>query len=418
MLQTSTDISVPARTDRISAYKKQGDMTDIEKQLDCQTAPLTILSEDEFLLQASVRKFARKRIAPLARQMDEEGSFRRELLDEFFQMGWMGIEIPESHEGAGCNFMSCIVAIEELAAVDPSAAAIVDVQNTLVNNALLRWGNEEQKQRYLPKLATKAVGAYALSEAASGSDAFALSTLAVDKSDHYLLQGRKLWITNAYEASVFLLFATTNPALGYRGITAFLIERDFPGFKVGRKEDKLGIRASSTCELLLDDCHVPRENVIGEVGQGYKVAIETLNEGRIGIGAQMIGLARGALDHAIAYTKERKQFGKAIADFQGVQFQLAEVATKIEAARLLVYNAARLREAGKPFLRESAMAKYFSSEVAEVASSLAVELFGGYGFTRDYPVEKLYRDAKIGKIYEGTSNLQLQTIARTILGNR
>ncbi|MSO20453.1 MAG: acyl-CoA dehydrogenase [Acidobacteria bacterium] len=393
-------------------------MNDIDQHLEYRPAPLTQLTEDELLLQASVRKFARERISPLVKQMDEEAAFRRELLDEFFQLGWMGIEIPERYGGAGCSFMSCVVAIEELAAVDPSAAVIVDVQNTLVNNALLRWGNEEQKRRYLPKMAAKFVGAYALSEASSGSDAFAMATTAVEQGDHYILQGRKLWITNAYEASVYLLFANANPAAGYRGITAFLIDRDTPGFQVGRKEDKLGIRASSTCELLLDDCRVPKENVISEVGQGYKVAIETLNEGRIGIGAQMIGLARGALDHALAYTKERKQFGKAIAEFQGVQFQLAEVATRIEAARLLVYNAARLREAGKPFLKESAMAKYYSSEVAERASSLAVELFGGYGFTRDYPVEKLYRDAKIGKIYEGTSNLQLQTIARAILGTR
>ena len=393
-------------------------MNDIDQHLEYRPAPLTQLTEDELLLQASVRKFARERISPLVKQMDEEAAFRRELLDEFFQLGWMGIEIPERYGGAGCSFMSCVVAIEELAAVDPSAAVIVDVQNTLVNNALLRWGNEEQKRRYLPKMAAKFVGAYALSEASSGSDAFAMATTAVEQGDHYILQGRKLWITNAYEASVYLLFANANPAAGYRGITAFLIDRDTPGFQVGRKEDKLGIRASSTCELLLDDCRVPKENVISEVGQGYKVAIETLNEGRIGIGAQMIGLARGALDHALAYTKERKQFGKAIAEFQGVQFQLAEVATRIEAARLLVYNAARLREAGKPFLKESAMAKYYSSEVAERASSLAVELFGDYGFTRDYPVEKLYRDAKIGKIYEGTSNLQLQTIARAILGTR
>jgi alkylation response protein AidB-like acyl-CoA dehydrogenase len=314
--------------------------------------------------------------------------------------------------------MSCILAVEELSAVDPSAGIIVDVQNTLFNNALLRWGNDAQKRKYLPRMASSAVGAYALSEAGSGSDAFAMATTATAQGEQYVLQGRKLWITNAYEASVYLLFANANPAASYKGITAFLIDRDTPGFQVGRKEDKLGIRSSSTCELLLDDCRVPRENVIGEVGQGYKVAIETLNEGRIGIGAQMIGLARGALDHAIAYTRERKQFGKAIADFQGVQFQLARAATELEAARLLVYNAARLRQAGKPFAKESAMAKYYSSEIAENITSLAVELFGGYGFTRDYPVEKLYRDAKIGKIYEGTSNLQLQTIARMILGSR
>jgi butyryl-CoA dehydrogenase/short/branched chain acyl-CoA dehydrogenase len=333
----------------------------------------------------------------------------------------MGIEIPEAFGGSDGTFFHCVLAIEELSAVDPSAAVIVDVQNTLVNNAVLRWGNDDQKKRYLPRLAANMVGAYALSEAGSGSDAFALASVAneiKDKGDHFLLRGRKLWITNAKEAGLFLLFANAKPDAGYRGITAFLIERDFSGFQVGRKEDKLGIRASSTCELLLDDCRVPRENVVGEVGQGYKIAIETLNEGRIGIGAQMVGLAQGALDHAVRYAKERKQFGKAIADFQGVQFQLAEAATEIEAARLMVYNAARLRESGRPFAKEAAMAKYFTSQVAERASSLAIEIFGGVGFTRDYPVEKLYRDAKIGKIYEGTSNMQLQTIAKAILGNR
>jgi butyryl-CoA dehydrogenase/short/branched chain acyl-CoA dehydrogenase len=380
--------------------------------------PLTTLTEEELLLQASVRKFARERIAPHVREMDEAASFRADLIRDFFELGLMGIEIPEEHGGAASSFMSCIVAIEELSAVDPSAGIIVDVHNTLFTNALLRWGSEAQKKKYLPRLASEAIGAYALSEAGSGSDAFALATTAAEQGDHFVLQGRKMWITNAYEAGVFLLFANANPTAGYRGITAFLIDRDTPGFRVGRKEDKLGIRASSTCELLLDDCRVPRENVLGEIGQGYKVAIETLNEGRIGIGAQMIGLARGALDHAMTYTKERKQFSKPIADFQGVQFQLAEAATRLEAARLLVYNAARLREAGKPFAKESAMAKLYSSEVAEQVTSLAVELFGGYGFTRDYPVEKLYRDAKIGKIYEGTSNLQLQTIARMILGSR
>ena len=384
-------------------------------------SPLTKLAVEEELLRASVRKFARERVAPLVKEMDEKAVFRRDLLDEFFRMGWMGIEIPEALGGAEGTFFHCILAIEELAAVDPSAAAIVDVQNTLVNNALLRWANDDQKRRYLPRLAKDTVGAYALSEAGSGSDAFALASVAVetkDKGAHFLLRGRKLWITNAYEAGLFLVFANANPPAGYRGITAFLIERDFPGFQVGRKEDKLGIRASSTCELLLDDCRVPRENVLGEVGQGYKIAIETLNEGRIGIGAQMVGLAQGALDHALRYAKERKQFGKPIAEFQGVQFQLAEIATEIEAARLMVYNAARLREAGQPFLKEAAMAKYFTAQVAERAASLAIEIFGGYGFTRDYPVEKLYRDAKIGKIYEGTSNMQLQTIARAILGMR
>jgi butyryl-CoA dehydrogenase/short/branched chain acyl-CoA dehydrogenase len=363
------------------------------------------LAEEERLFQASVREFARERITPHVREMDEKGLFRRELIDEFFHMGWMGIEIPESFGGSGSGFLSCLLAIEELAAVDPSAAIIVDVQNTLVNNALLRWGSEEQKTRYLPRLATDTVGAYALSEAGAGSDAFSMTTVAVDRGDHFVLQGRKLWITNAQEAGLFLVFANANPAVGYRGITAFLVERDIAGVTVGKKEDKLGIRASSTCELLLDNCHAPRENVLGEVGRGYKVAMETLNEGRVGIGAQMVGLARGALEHAIAYVKERKQFGKPIAEFQAVQFQLAE----------MVYHAARLREARLPLVKEAAMTKYFAAEVAEKAASLAVELHGGYGFTRDYPVEKFYRDAKIGKIYEGTSNMQLQTIARALL---
>ncbi len=380
--------------------------------------PLTLLTPEEELFQSSVRQFARDKIAPLVREMDEKGEFRRELIDDFFRMEWMGIEIPEALGGSGGSFFNCILAIEELSAVDPSAAVIVDVHNTLVNNAVLRWATEDQKKRYLPRLAADTMGTYALSEAGAGSDAFALATVADDRGDHFLLRGRKLWISNAREAGLFLLFANANPEAGHRGITAFLVERGFPGFEVGRKEDKLGIRASSTCELLLDDCRVPRENVLGKIGEGYKIAIETLNEGRIGIGAQMIGLARGALDHAIRYSKERKQFGKAIADFQAVQFQLAEMATEIEAARLMVYNAARLRDAGQPFLKEAAMTKYFTSQVAERAASLAVEIFGGYGFTRDYPVEKLYRDAKIGKIYEGTSNMQLQTIARAILGAR
>jgi alkylation response protein AidB-like acyl-CoA dehydrogenase len=379
---------------------------------------LTQLTAEEELFQESVRQFARERIAPLVREMDEQGIFRRDLIDEFFRMGWMGIEIPESSGGSGGSFFQCILAIEELSVVDPAAAVIVEVHNTLVNNAVLRRGTEAQKSRYLPRLARDIVGAYALSEAGSGSDAFAMATVATEHGDVFRLLGRKLWVTNAHEAGLFLLFANANPPAGYRGITAFLVERDSPGLQVGRKEDKLGIRASSTCELSLDDCRVPRENVLGEVGQGYKIAIETLNEGRIGIGAQMVGLARGALDHAIRYAKERKQFGKAIGEFQGVQFSLAKAATEIEAARLLVYNAARLREAGQPFLKEAAMAKYFASQVAEDTASLAMEIFGGVGYTRDYPVEKLYRDAKIGKIYEGTSNMQLQTIARAILGMR
>ena len=381
-------------------------------------AALTTLSSDEEMFQSSVRQFAREKIAPLVKKMDEEAVFDRGLLAEFFRLGWMGIEIPETYGGSGEGFFHSILAIEELSAVDASAGAIVDVHNTLVDNAVLRWGSEEQKKRYLPRLAKDTIGAYALSEAGAGSDAFAMASVALDRGDHFLLRGRKLWITNAKEAGLFLLFANAKPEAGHRGVTAFLVERDFPGFQVGRKEDKLGIRASSTCELLLDDCRVPRENLVGKVGEGYKIAVETLNEGRIGIGAQMAGLARGALDHAIRYSKERQQFGKAIAEFQAVQFQLAEMATEIEAARLMVYNAARLRETGQPFLKEAAMCKYFASQVAERAASLAIEIFGGYGFTRDYPVEKLYRDAKIGKIYEGTSNMQLQTIARAILGSR
>jgi butyryl-CoA dehydrogenase/short/branched chain acyl-CoA dehydrogenase len=327
----------------------------------------------------------------------------------------MGIEIPEEYGGSGGSFFQCILAVEELSAVDPSAGVIADVQNTIVNNAILRWANPAQKKKYLPRLAGDTVASYALSEAGSGSDAFALATRAVDAGDHFLLTGRKLWITNAAEAGLFLLFANADPDAGYRGITAFLIEREFPGFQVGKKEDKLGIRASSTCELVLDNCRVPKENVIGAVGKGYKIAIETLNEGRIAIGSQMIGLARGALDHAVAYARERKQFGKTIGEFQGVQFQLAVMATEVEAARLLVYNAARLRDAGLPFQTEAAMAKYYSSEIAEKVASKAIEVHGGVGITKDYPVEKLYRDAKIGRIYEGTSNIQLLTIAKKLL---
>jgi butyryl-CoA dehydrogenase/short/branched chain acyl-CoA dehydrogenase len=377
--------------------------------------PLTVLSEDERLFQATVRKFAREEIRPHVRQMDEAGVFRQDIIRQFFAMGLMGIEIPEEFGGQGGSFFQAILAVEELSAVDPSAGVIVDVQNTICNNALLRWATPPQKARYLPRLAENTVASYALSEAGSGSDAFALATRARDCGDHFLLDGRKLWITNAAEAGVFLLFANARPEAGHRGITAFLVEREFPGFQVGKKEDKLGLRASSTCELILDNCRVPRENVLGQVGQGYKVAIETLNEGRIAIGAQMIGLARGALDHAVAYARQRKQFGRAIAEFQGVQFELAKMATEIEAARLLVYNAARLRDAGLPFLAEAAMAKYYSSEVAEKAASKAIEVHGGVGITRDYPVEKLYRDAKIGRIYEGTSNIQLATIARKLL---
>ena len=376
---------------------------------------LTRLAEDEEIFRASVYEFADKEIRPLAREMDEHAKFSPELIKKLFELGVMSVEIPESFGGAGGTFFHSVLAVESLSRVDPSVGVLCDVQNTLVINALLRWGGDDVKRRYLPKLASTWVGAYALSEAGSGSDAFGLATRATQAGDDYVLTGRKLWITNGNEADIFLVFATINPEAGYRGITAFVVERGFPGFTVGKKEDKLGIRASSTCELIFEDCVVPKSQILGEVGKGYKVAIETLNEGRIGIGAQMIGLAQGALDHTLAYTKERKQFGKAIADFQGVQFQLARAATELEAARLLVYNAARLRDNGEPFLTPAAMCKLFASEAAEHVSSLAVQLFGGYGYVKDYPVEKLYRDAKIGQIYEGTSNLQLQTIAKQIL---
>jgi len=378
---------------------------------------LTQLSEEERMFQTSVRRFARERLAPRVRAMDEAGAFDKGLIEELFALGLMAVDVPEEYGGQGGTFFQSILAIEELARVDPSASVIVDVQNTLFNNAIQRWASDEQKQRWLPRVSRDTVCSYALSEAGSGSDAFALATRAVEAGDHYRLTGRKLWITNAMEAGLFLLFATVNPEAGYKGITAFLVERDFPGFRVGKKEDKLGIRASSTCELVLDDCRVPRENIVGEVGKGYKIAIETLNEGRIGIGAQMTGLAQGALDHALAYAKQRKQFGKAIAEFQGVQFDLAEMAVDVEASRLMVYNAARLRDAGMPFVTESAMCKYFASQVAERVASKAVEVLGGVGFTKDYPVEKLYRDAKIGRIYEGTSNMQRLTIAKQLLGN-
>ena len=377
--------------------------------------PLTVLAEDERIFRDSVREFAQARVKPLVREMDEHASFPRALVDELFALGVMGIEVPERYGGAGGRFFHSVLAVEELSRVDPSVGVLADVQNTLVINALLKWGNDDIKERYLGRLAAKTVGAYALSEAGSGSDAFALTTRAGQDGDAYVITGRKLWITNANEADLFIVFATIDASAGYRGITAFLVERGMPGFTVGKKEDKLGIRASSTCELIFEDCRVPVANVVGDVGKGYKVAIETLNEGRIGIGAQMIGLAQGALDHTIRYTKERKQFGSAIADFQGVQFQIARAATELEASRLLVYNAARLRDAGRPFLREAAMCKLFSSEVAERVTSLAVNLFGGNGFVKDYPVEKLYRDAKIGQIYEGTSNMQLALIARQLL---
>src|SRR3954453_18610272 len=378
--------------------------------------PLTELTADERLFQSTVRKFAREQIRPSVREMDEAGAFRKDIIKQFFDMGLMGIEIPEEYGGHGGTFFQAILAVEELSAVDPSAGVIVDVQNTICNNALLRWATAPQKAKYLPRLASDMVASYALSEAGSGSDAFAMGTRAEDRGDHFVLNGRKLWITNAAESGFFLLFANANPAAGYKGVTAFLIEREFPGFAVGKKEDKIGLRASSTCELILDNCRVPRENVMGEVGKGYKIAIETLNEGRIAIGAQMIGLARGALDHAVAYARERKQFGKNIGEFQGGQFELARMATEVEPARLLVYNAARLRDAGMPFLTEAAMAKYYSSEIAEKVASKAIEVHGGVGITKDYPVEKLYRDAKIGRIYEGTSNIQLLTIAKKLLG--
>ena len=380
------------------------------------TPPLTVLSDEEKMFQNTIRRFARERIGPFVREMDEAGVFRKDLLQEMFDLGLMGIEIPEEFGGQGGNFFQAVLAVETLAEVDPSAAVIVDVQNTIANNILLRWGNDEQKRRYLPKLAREAVAAFGLSEAGSGSDAFAMATRATRHRDYFSITGRKLWITNAAEAGIYFLFANANPEAGHRGITCFLVERSFSGFQVGKKEDKLGIRASSTCELILDDCRVPAANVIGEIGRGYKIAIETLNEGRIAIGAQMTGLAQGALNHSIAYAKERQQFGKPIADFQGVQFELAHMATDVEAARLLVYNAARMRDAGLPFVTEAAMAKYFASQVGENTASRAVEIFGGVGFTKDYPVEKLYRDAKIGRIYEGTTNMQKLTIAKQLLG--
>ena len=380
--------------------------------------PLSALTDDEILFRDNIHQFAEEKVRPLAKEMDEKAVFDHELIEQFFQLGLMGIEIPEQYGGGAGTFFEAILAVEELSRVDASAGVLVDVQNTLVNNAFLRWGNEEQKKRYLPKMAADTSGAYALSEAGSGSDAFALQTKAELKGSDYILNGRKLWITNAKEAGVFILFATIDPAAGYKGITAFIVEKGFPGFSVGKKEDKLGIRASSTCELILEDCQVPKSNVLGEAGKGYKIAIETLNEGRIGIGAQMAGVARGAWECATKYAQERKQFGKAIADFQGIQFQLAQMATEIEAARLMVYNSARMKDAGMNFVKEAAMTKLFCSQVAERVTSLAVEVYGGYGFTKDYPVEKYWRDSKIGKIYEGTSNMQLATIAKLVLGGK
>ncbi len=377
--------------------------------------PLTVLSEDESLFQASVREFADAEIKPYVREMDEKQKIRPEIIQKCFELGLMGIEPGEEYGGSGGSFFIACLAIEELARVDPSISVCVDVNNTLTINAFLNYGTEAQKKKYVTRLATDTVGAYCLSEAGSGSDAFAMQTKAEDRGDHYLINGRKLWITNGNEAGIFIVFANADPGKGYKGITAFVIERDFPGFTVGKKEDKLGIRASSTCELLFDNCRAPKENVLGEFGKGYKIAIETLNEGRIGIGAQMVGLAQGAYEAALAYTKERKQFGQMISEFQGVQFQIAEMATKIEAARLMVYNAARLKDARMPFIKQAAMAKLFASEVAEEVSSLAVNLYGGYGYVKDYPVEKFFRDCKIGQIYEGTSNMQKQTIAKILL---
>ena len=378
-------------------------------------AALTTLSDEEGLFRDSVREFAESEVRPLVSSMDEAARFDPTLIPKFFELGLMGIEVPERFGGAGGGIFLAVLAIEELARVDASAAIYVDVHNTLVNNALLRWGNEEQHGRYFPRVTTAMLGAFALSEPGSGSDAFALATRADRVGDHWELTGRKFWITNGAEAGIFIVFANTDFTKGYKGITGFLVERGFAGFSVGKKENKLGIRASSTTELILEQCVVPEANVLGPVGQGYKIAIETLNEGRIGIGAQMIGVARGALDAATAYVKERKQFGKAIAEFQGVQFQLAQMATDLEAARLMVYNAARLKDAGLPFQQQAAMAKLFSSQVADRITSNCLELFGGYGYSKEYPAEKYYRDAKIGTIYEGTSNMQLQTIAKTLL---
>ena len=379
--------------------------------------PLTTLSEDEQMFRDSVHEFAEGEIRKRVKEMDEQSHLDPALTKQCFELGLMGIETPEEYNGAGGSFFQAILAVEELSRVDASMGVFVDVQNTLVNNALIRWGNPDQKKKYLTQLATEKVGAYALSEAGSGSDAFAMQTRAVDRGDHFVVNGRKLWITNGKEAEIFVLFANANPEAGYRGITAFIVEKNFEGFTVGKKENKLGIRASSTTELILEECLVPKENVLAEVGRGYKVSIETLNEGRIGIGAQMIGVARGALESSLAYTSERKQFGKSLNEFQGLQFQLAEMATDLEAARLMVYNAARMKDAKQNFVKEAAMAKLYSSRAAERITSKAIEMYGGYGYVKDYPVEKYWRDSKIGAIYEGTSNMQLQTIAKLITKN-
>jgi short/branched chain acyl-CoA dehydrogenase len=381
-----------------------------------RSLPLTDLGEDERMFRDAVHDFAEERVRPLVHEMDERAAIPRDLIDACFELGVMGVEIPEEHGGAGATFFMSILAVEALAEVDASVAVLVDVQNTLVNNALLRWGNREQHARYFPKLASRWVGAYALSEAGSGSDAFALACRATDRGDHWELTGRKLWITNAAEAELFIILATVDPSQGYKGITAFLVERSFAGFQVGKKEDKLGIRASSTCELILEGVRVPRENVLGEVGRGYKIAIETLNEGRIGIGAQMVGVAQGSFAHGLRYAQERQQFGKPIAEFQAVQFLLSELATEIEASRLLTYNAARLRDTGSSFIKEAAMSKLFASRAAEHVTSKVIEIYGGYGFTREYPVEKYFRDQKVGQIYEGTTHMQLLVIAKQLLG--
>jgi butyryl-CoA dehydrogenase len=378
---------------------------------------LTLLSEDEIAFRDAVRSFAESEIKPHVHSMDNAAEMRSDLIKKLFEMGLMGIETPEAYGGAGSTFTMACLAVEEIGRVDGSVSVLVDVQNTLVTNALLRWATEDQKKKYLPKMATEMVGAYALSESSSGSDAFGLKLKAEQKGDKYILNGSKLWITNGKEAGLFIVFANIDISKGYKGITAFLVEKSFPGFKVGKKEDKLGIRASSTCELLFDNCEVPAANVLGEVGKGYKIAIETLNEGRIGIGAQMLGIASGAYEAALNYVKSREQFGKSIGSFQGVQFQLAEMRTELEAARLMVYNAARLKDAGQDFILQAAMAKLFSSQAAEKITSRAIDLFGGNGFTKEYPVEKFWRDAKIGQIYEGTTNMQLQTIAKMEMGN-
>lgn len=381
---------------------------------DC-IVPLTHLSEDEQFFYDTVKDFAKEKVQPLVREMDEEGSMNKNIIKHLFEMGLMGIEIPEKYGGAETSFFMSILAIEAMSTVDPSVGVMVDVQNTLVNNAFMRWGSDAIKEKYFPSLCSEKIGAYALSETGSGSDAFALATKAEDKGDYYILNGQKMWITNANEADIFIIFANVNPELGYKGITAFIVEREFEGFSVGKKEDKLGIRASSTCELILENCKVPKENVLGEVGKGYKVAIETLNEGRIGIGAQMIGLAQGSFDYGLNFSKERVQFGKPISEFQGMQFQIAQAATELEGARLMVYNAARMKDCGMNFIKQAAMAKLFSSQLAQKIASLMVEVMGGNGFTKEFPVEKFYRDSKIGTIYEGTSNMQLQTIAKLLL---